>query len=394
MNKNAWERDDGANKTRRVGPWNYYTGTAAAPPRWLIKNILPETGVALIAGQWGTYKTTVALDIALAVMRCPLFAGRYRVKRSGAVLYVALEGQGMLMARLNALAAYRDVDGPLPFAWRGDCPALSNTASATATLCALTDEATTYLHAEFGVPVVLIVIDTMITAAQYGDGAEDDAGATQKVLRTLRLVAEHSRALVVGIDHFGKVIETGTRGSSVKETNSDTVLALLADRELSGGVRNTRVAVRKQRDGIAGAELPFNARSIEIGTDEDGDAITAPVIDWQDSGTISAALKTKDGWSNKTLRLLQRTLINVLVDHGQKCQPFSDMPEVRAVDTDIVRNEFYRSMAADGDAEQKQATRRQAFHRAITDAQDRRLIGVREVDGKTLLWLVQTPANQ
>ncbi len=42
--------------------WKYHTGAAPAPLRWLIKGILPETGVALMAGQWGTFKTTVALD--------------------------------------------------------------------------------------------------------------------------------------------------------------------------------------------------------------------------------------------------------------------------------------------------------------------------------------------
>jgi hypothetical protein len=30
----------------------------------------------------------------------------------------------MLSARLSAIAAHHGVTGPLPFAWRGDCPAL------------------------------------------------------------------------------------------------------------------------------------------------------------------------------------------------------------------------------------------------------------------------------
>jgi hypothetical protein len=51
------------------------------------------------------------------------FANRYQMKRRGAVLYVALEGEGMLLARLSAMAAHHGVAGPLPFAWRGDCPA-------------------------------------------------------------------------------------------------------------------------------------------------------------------------------------------------------------------------------------------------------------------------------
>ena len=41
----------------------------------------------------------------------------------------------------------------------------------------------------------------------------------------------------------------------------------------------------------------------------------------------------------------------------------------RAVEIEIVRAEFYRSYPADGDAKQKQTARRQAFHRALRDAQ-------------------------
>ena len=260
--------------------WKYHTDAAPAPLRWLIKGILPEAGVVLMAGQWGTFKTTVALDVSVCVMAGLSFAERYRVKRRGAVLYIALEGEGMLSARLAEVAAHRGVSGPLPFAWRGDCPALSNK-NAAAELCAIADEAAAYLDRNFGLPVVLIWIDTVITAAAYNEGGDNDTAASQKVMSALRILSKHTGALVAGIDHFGKVVETGTRGSSAKEGAADTVIALLADRELSGGVKNTRLAVRKQRDGVSGFEIPFTARIVETGTDDDGDPVTAPVIDWQ-----------------------------------------------------------------------------------------------------------------
>jgi hypothetical protein len=73
--------------------WRYHTGEAPTPPRWLIKGILPENGAALMAGQWGTFKTTVALDLSVCIMRNLSFAGKYSVKRPGAVLYLALRAQ-------------------------------------------------------------------------------------------------------------------------------------------------------------------------------------------------------------------------------------------------------------------------------------------------------------
>jgi hypothetical protein len=363
--------------------WKYYSGEPAAPPQWLIKGILPQKGVALIAGQWGTYKTSTALDIAVSIMADIPFAGRYRIKRRGAVLFIALEGESMLSARLKAIADDRGVAGALPFAWRGYCPALTDSDAAD-TFCALVNKAA------FNLPVVMIVVDTLITAAQYqADGADNDAAITQKVMRTLRLLSERTNTMVVGIDHFGKVVETGTRGSSAKEGAADTVIALLADREISGSVKNTRLAVRKQRDGGGGFELPFTAKTVIIGADEDGDPLTATTIDWQASAQPAATAKKDTRWSS-SMQLLRRVLMTMLADHGQDVLPFIDGPTVRACNLDLVRNEFYRQyVVAEGTHAQKQDTRRHAFQRAIKGAVDRDVIASREVDGVQLVWLVK-----
>ncbi len=363
--------------------WKYHTGAAPVPLRWLIKGILPEAGVVLMAGQWGTFKTTIALDASVCVMAGLSFAGRYRVKRPGAVLYIALEGEGMLSARLTAIAAHRGVSGPLPFAWRGDCPALSNK-NAAAELCAIADEAAAYLDRNFGLPVVLIWIDTVITAAGYNEGGDNDTAASQKVMSALRILSKHTGALVAGIDHFGKVVETGTRGSSAKEGAADTVIALLADRELSGGVKNTRLAVRKQRDGVSGFEIPFTVRMVETGTDDDGDPVTAPVIDWQATQQPAQA----DARWTPSMQVLRRVLMTTLVDCGQNVRPFLDGPEVRACDIELVRREFYRQYPANGTDKQKADTRRKAFSRSVTETIARGLVATREVEGVQLIWLV------
>ena len=369
--------------------WKYHTGAAPMPLRWLIKGIVPEAGVVLMAGQWGTFKTTIALDASVCVMAGLSFAVRYRVKRPGAVLYIALEGEGMLSARLAAIAAHRGVSGPLPFAWRGNCPALTNK-DATAELCAIADEAVAYLDRNFGLPVVLIWIDTVITAAGYNEGGDNDTAASQKVMSALRILSKHTGALVAGIDHFGKVVETGTRGSSAKEGAADTVIALLADRELSGGVKNTRLAVRKQRDGVSGFEIPFTARMVETSTDDDGDPVTAPIIDWQATQEIAQA----DARWTPSMQVLRRVLMTTLVDCGQNVRPFPDGPEVRACDMELVRREFYRQYPANGTDRQKADARRKAFSRSITETTARGLVATREVDGVQFIWLAtQEGAN-
>jgi AAA domain/Bifunctional DNA primase/polymerase, N-terminal len=346
-----------------TGAWKFHTGEALAPPPWLIKGILPETGAAILSGQWGAFKTTVALDLSVCVMGNLPFAGRYHVKRPGAVLYLALEGAGMLPARLSAIAAHHGVSGPLPFAWRDNCPPLTSK-NAADSLCNLASEAAVDLKRRFDLPVSLIWIDTLITAAGFASGEDNDAAAAQRVMTTLRNTSQQTGALAVGIDHFGKVVETGTRGSSAKEGAADTVIAILADRELSGGVTNTRLAVRKQRDGVSGFEIPFMARMAETGIDDDDDPVTAPLIDWQ-APQQTAQADTR--WT-PSMQLLRRVLITVLADCGQKAWPFPDGPEVCACDLELIRPEFYRQYPADGTAQQKAEARRKAFGRSVKES--------------------------
>jgi hypothetical protein len=361
--------------------WKYHTGEAAAPPRWLIKHILPETGVALMAGVWGAYKTTIAVELSVCVMADLPFAGQFRVKRPGAVLYIALEGAGMLPSRLSAIAAQHEVTTRLPFGWRGDCPPLTDK-NAVDELCSIANEAAIDLKRKFGVPVVMIWIDTLITAASFASGEDNDAAAAQKVMTALREISQRTGALVIGIDHFGKVMENGTRGSSAKEGAADTVIALLADRAVGGAIANTRLAMRKQRDGMSGFEVPFTVRIAEIGTDEDGDPVTAPVVEWQASQQTSHA----DVRWTQSMQLLRRVLTTILVDSGQTIRPFLDGPEVRACDIRLVRAEYYRQYTADGTEQQKAEARRKAFNRSVKDAQARGVVACREVDGVQLIW--------
>ena len=190
--------------------------------------------------------------------------------------------------------------------------------------------------------------------------------------------------MVAGIDHFGKVVETGTRGSSAKEGAADTVIALLADRELSGGVKNTRLAVRKQRDGVSGFEIPFTARMVETGTDDDGDPVTAPIIDWQAAQQQTAQANAR--WT-PSMQVLRRVLMTTLADCGQNVRPFLDGPEVRACDIELVRTEFYRQCPADGGEKQKADARRKAFGRSVKDSIARGVVASREVDGVQFIWL-------
>jgi hypothetical protein len=301
----------------------------------------------------------------------------------------AAEGAAEIEVRLQAVLETKCPKiERAPFAWTDQCPPLLAGESAAA-LTAIAQQAAERMQSEFKLPLALIIVDTIVAAAGFTkSGEENDAAIGQTIMRQLASLAQATGAFVLGIDHFGKAAETGTRGSSAKEGASDIVLALLSNKAITGAVTDTRMALRKSRAGVSGQEFPFSVRVVDLGIDDNGRPTTSLVVDWLAGSPQGAPKSEGSGWS-KSLRLLQRALMNVLVDHGSDQRPFADGPVVRAVDIEVVRAEFYKSYPADGDARQKQSAKRQAFNRAVRDAQERGLIGVREVGDVTLIWLVR-----
>lgn len=351
----------------------------------LINKVLPEVGCGLISGQWGTYKTFVAIDIAASAMSGVNFID-FAVIRKGGVLFIAAEGASEVSARLEAaIKAKCPHLRPAPFAWIDICPALIDPRTST-TLAATAKVAADKMMAKWGLPLVLIIIDTIVVSAGYTkEGQDNDTAVGQRIMSTLAELSKATGAFVLGVDHFGKTVETGTRGSSAKEGAADVVLALLGERTVVGKVTNTRLALRKRRSGPAGEEFPFTVREMDIGADRFGEHVTTLTIAWTPEQAMPMTAKDK-AWS-KSLRLLQRALMAVLADQGTEQRPFVDGPLVRAVDIEIVRAEFYKSYLADGDAKQQQETRRKAFNRAIRDAQACSVIGNRVLGGISLIWL-------
>jgi AAA domain len=386
----VWTPKDDTVTEAPPSPWRFHTDEDPEPTAWLIKGVLQEIGTALVSGMWGSFKTTVSLDIAASVMTGEPFAGRFAVKRKGGVAYIAAEGAAGLSSRLTAIARTRGARGALPFAYRSDCPPLT-APDALDKITIMVKDAAKHLKDRFGVPLVAVFVDTVVTAAGYSKAGDDnDAAVAQKLMSVMLWLSQRTGALVAGIDHFGKVEATGTRGSSAKEGAADTVLALLCDRELNGTVSNTRLAIRKQREGVAGLELPFIPTRIEIGTDQDGEPITRTIIAWEPTPADHAQTSDK-GWS-RSLRLLRQVLMATLAD-GKDMQPFPDGPVVRACDLDVVRAEFSKQYPTNGTARQKADAMRKAFQRAVEDAQGRGLVGVREVEGAQFVWLA-TPGGR
>ena len=175
---------------------------------WLVDEMLPRTGLALVAGQWGTYKTFVVLDLSASVMTKAQFAGR-EVHRQGGVLLLAAEGQSEVRLRVEGVArervaGFRPVEDVvpidpehMPFVWRKSCPRLADPRTFDE-LRKIVAAAATGMKERFALPLALVLIDALTTAAQFRDA--DDTAENQRALNMLVTIAREFDTLVVVVD--------------------------------------------------------------------------------------------------------------------------------------------------------------------------------------------------
>jgi AAA domain len=369
---------------------------------WLIKNLIPTVGHGLLSGQSGAGKTFVVFDLAAPLWTGQPFLGR-PVKRQCGVLLIAAEGASEVRLRLDAVV--RNKCGNMeraPFRWYESTPMLLQK-GAVETLIAMARQADHSLQQEFGLPLGLIVIDTVAACAGYARaGDESDPAAAQAVMNVLKALAQALGCFVLGVDHFGKNVEAGTRGASSKEAASDLVLACLGDKSLSGSVSNTRLAVRKNRGGQQGQEYPFILRVVEVPElDDDGEPITSMVVDWQPSSPGgNQARPGPDPWAQSrrqdqraAVLRLKRLMMSAMAEHGVEREIPPDGPAARMISQGVVRGLFYAQTPADGTPKQKADFRRQQFNRALDWAESQELIASLEIDDVVYLRLCSHKAE-
>jgi AAA domain/Bifunctional DNA primase/polymerase, N-terminal len=346
-----------------------------APPAYLIGETLPETGLAIVGGQFGAAKTFIVADLAAALRVGGDFAGR-PVKRQGGTLWLAAEGANELDMRVYAAIAARggDPDARQPFARQSGAVPCLGEREALDQLKALAAQASTRMRADFDCDLALIAFDTLSAAAGFDD--ENSAAETQKVMTMLAALAGETGTLVLAVDHYGKIVDTGVRGSSAKSAAADAILACLGDRDPNtGSMTNRRLAIAKLRGGPTG-------RVVNFSLDKTDDGATC-VVSWRADADPGFSDKEAKPWP-KSLYVFKRAFDEALDAAGKMTVPRSGMPQVKAVDSDVVRTEFYRLYVADsGEAKKK------AFRRCAQDAIERGLlcsINTGPDLGQTIFW--------
>src|SRR5262249_41690104 len=176
----------------------------------------------------------------------------------------------------------------------------------------------------------VIGIDTMSAAAGWDN--ENDAAQAQIVMNHLADVSKATRTFVLAVDHFGKDISAGTRGSVVKEASADVIFATLGDRdEEANAVLDLRLKVRKERSAPEGTIYPFEAHTVDMGRDAGYLPLTSRVINWN----VERLKREKP----KKRTLAQITLVEAFAQ-AQKAKVGVNGTKVEAVSEDDLREAF------------------------------------------------------
>ena len=251
---------------------------AALPGRgYIVKGLIAPGDLVLIFGGPGLGKSCIAPRLAYAVALGEDVFGR-RV-RQGRVLYIAAEDGHGMRARLAALMAEMG-DAPDLLLAAGLSDFMDPDGPATGTLTAKVAE----------VRPSVVFIDTVAAAFPGLRENEAGAGGMGRVVDFARsLIADFGVAVIL-LHHVAKGEATTPRGQGMLHGDADVALALSRD---EGGL--IRAAFTKNRNGPSNGALAFSIRPVVLGTDEDGDPITAPVCDPADgAATPGKKLSTSE----------------------------------------------------------------------------------------------------
>jgi hypothetical protein len=189
------------------------------PPSWLVADLIPANAVGMFYGQSGSYKTFLALELALAIAAAKQLWGR--IAAQGAVAFCAGEAPvGIGRTRIPALMQHRKVCEPddVPLALVPAVPLVSTPAEVEALTAAL--KATGFRFA-------LIVFDTVARAlGGLDENSAKDAGLLLAAAERLRDTFDCS---VLLIHHTGKDESRGARGSSALLAGVDFAYEIKAE---------------------------------------------------------------------------------------------------------------------------------------------------------------------
>ena len=276
---------------------------------YVVKGIIGQGQLIVLWGQPGSGKSFLTTELLLTVAAGMKWHGR-RTRR-GVCIYVVAESSRPFIE--NRIAALRREKPELADAEVLVVPLALDLLNAEKGDVDRVIEAAKLVSADRG-EVLLIAIDTLATTFHGGDENGPDMG--RYVANIKRIIAETGAGALI-VHHCGKDQAKGMRGHTALLGAIDAELTVEGE---PGGERFLKT--QKVRDGDAYADLfAFTLRRVELGTDQDGDAVSTCVIDaMTEDATRQARQRRKRGGIGKH----QKTVMRVLEQAGG-CMPRIDL---------------------------------------------------------------------
>ncbi|OJZ17949.1 MAG: hypothetical protein BGP21_06455 [Thiobacillus sp. 65-29] len=249
---------------------------AMPPVPWLVRGVLPATGIAAIFGPSGSGKSFLTLDLLAAVAGGDEWFG-CRVK-DAPVLYVGLEGEAGIAQRVKAR---RIKHGP--------CRGLRYMLTPMDIRSPMDRAALIEAVRAAGWADGVLCIDTLNRAAPGMD--ENSSQDMGEVIGAAKAIQAELGGLVLLVHHTGKDSNKGLRG------HSSLIAALDCAIEVSREEDRRSWRVFKSKDGADGKAHPFTLRVVDLGIDEDGEPVTSCVVQAEQgpSESVRRALPPKSG---------------------------------------------------------------------------------------------------
>ncbi|AWN47157.1 AAA family ATPase [Methylobacterium terrae] len=333
--------------------------------RHIVRGMIPSEALVTIYGAPKSGKSFFTFDLTMHVALGWAYRGR-RV-RQGAVVYCALEGVAGFSARVEAFRQERIAEdhGPVPFYLM------------TTPLVLVNDVADFIASVQAQLPdgggPAVVVIDTLNRAYT---GSENDDEDMNRFIRAAAQVQAALRCTVLVVHHSG-VAGDRPRGHS---SLGGAVDALLSVKKSAEGV--VTVTTEWMKDGAEGEAVASRLRVVEVGRDDEGDAITSCVVD-EIEGAAPSRQAPARRLSDRN-RLALAALAECLLNHGREPPPALGLPSgLKAAPVERWREELH----ARGVIEAEDTNPRATFKRLREALTARSLIAER--DG--LVWSAGTP---
>ena len=359
--------------------FNFLGDAPAAPPRELIKNHLPASGVVITGGQSGAGKTFISIHKTICLATAMPYFGHKIVERVGTA-YIAAEGRGAINNRFAAALAKHSITDNLPIAWIRQLPDFAS-ADGIKLFIRQMKELDRRFCGDFGLRLGHITLDTV--AAGFAMKDEDDNSEATRVCNIMRRIGQDTEALFNAVHHYGKNPESGLRGASAWKGSADVIEGVLADIDpLSGKASNRELVCTKSRDGEQGPMSAFELQFVELGLDEDNEIYgSCCVVPGEGESRFD-----KTATPNKGQRAISAAIHEVLNSIGQIIVPRADMAPVKAAKVIDVRKEFDRFyVVADDDPLKAADAKRMAFKRAL-DKLPLSQFGYGSAEGADWIW--------